>query len=378
MRPEQIARARELCAEWVSSGHTPAIVAHVARRGVVVLHEAFGVLRPDDDAPPVALDSIFPVMSVTKPITATLAMQLVEDGLLGLNRPVRDYLPEITGKGTEDVLVHHLLTHTGGYDDAVIIASHPDSWSDIESLEPAELQRRTLSAIYPAPLIAPPGEQMNYSACGFFLIGEIVERASGRPLKELMRKRLFDPLGMQDSHLVVPEGVRDRIVRREPGLPWTTPLGPIPPIDSRLNQALPSSQGGVYSTAGDLARFGQMVLDGGTFEGTRILGRAAVGEMTRNQTMGVPVQMLGASISESSYGYGWFVCSDERWKYWDGSLKSPGEFHHQGAGGALLWIDPAKQIVGVYLSVDTGITPDLEPLWNADLFENVIASAVAD
>jgi CubicO group peptidase (beta-lactamase class C family) len=145
-----------------------------------------------------------------------------------------------------------------------------------------------------------------------------------------------------------------------------------------LNQALPSSQGGVYSTAGDLARFGQMVLDGGTFEGTRILGRAAVGEMTRNQTLGVPVQALGASMPKSSYGYGWFVSSEERWKYWDGSLKSPGEFHHQGAGGALLWIDPAKQIVGVYLSVDTGITPDLEPLWNADLFANVIASAVAD
>jgi CubicO group peptidase (beta-lactamase class C family) len=87
---------------------------------------------------------------------------------------------------------------------------------------------------------------------------------------------------------------------------------------------------------------------------------------------------MGISHSEASYGYGWFIRSNEKWKYWDGSLQSLGEFHHQGAGGSLLWVDPPKEIVGVYLSVDTGITPSLEPLWNADLFQNVIASAVAD
>jgi CubicO group peptidase (beta-lactamase class C family) len=353
-------------------------VTLVARRGVVVLHEAFGALRPGEDAPPAERDTIFPVMSITKPIAATIAMQLVEDGILGLNRPARDYVPELVGEGTEEVLVHHLLTHTAGYDDFGFFVAHAADYAEIDKLEPDELQRMLLDAIYGMALSTAPGEEMNYSATGFFLLGEVVERARGRPLAELMQERLFDPLGMKDSYLVVPESVRDRIIRRTPGLPWTAPLGPIPGIDSRINEAMPSSQGGVYSTAPDLARFSQMLLDGGSYEGTRILGRTAVSEMTRNQTLGMPVQMLGAVNRESSYGYGWFVSSDEKWKYWDGSLQSRGEFHHQGAGGSLIFIDPPKQIVAVYLSVDTAMTPDLEPLWNADLFQNIIASAVAD
>src|SRR2546427_302487 len=123
MLPDRIDRARDLCASWVKSGHTPAIVALVARRGVIVLHDAFGKLRPGDNSPPVRLDTVFPTMSITKPMVATLVMQLVEDGLLGLNRPIRDYLPEVTGKGTEEVLVHHVLTFSAGWDEFALITS---------------------------------------------------------------------------------------------------------------------------------------------------------------------------------------------------------------------------------------------------------------
>jgi CubicO group peptidase (beta-lactamase class C family) len=191
MLPERIDRARDLCAGWVKSGHTPAIVALVARRGVIVLHEAFGKLRPEDDSPPVRLDTIWPVMSVTKPMTATIIMQLVEDGLLGLNRPVRDYLPEVTGEGTEDVLVHQLLTHTAGYDDFTFLAAHADEFAGIDRMTPDELRRTIGAMIREAPLDKPPGEVMNYSATGYFLLGEIIERVSGRSLEALMQERLF-------------------------------------------------------------------------------------------------------------------------------------------------------------------------------------------
>jgi CubicO group peptidase (beta-lactamase class C family) len=378
MLPEQIDRARDLCAGWVKSGHTPAIVALAARRGVIVLHEAFGMLRPEDDSPPVQLDTIWPVMSITKPMTATIVLCLVEDGLLGLNRPVRDYIPEVTGEGTEDVLVHHLLTHTAGYDDFTFLAANADVFADIDRMTPDELRRTITALIFDSPLDKAPGEAMNYSATGFFLLGEIVERVSGRSLEELMQERLFDPLGMKDSSLVLPEALRDRVVKRPPHLPWAQPMGPVPGIDSRINETSPSAQGGVFSTARDVAVFGQTFLNGGTYESARILSRPAVTEMTRNQIQDIPVEGMGISHSEASYGYGWFIRSNEKWKYWDGSLQSLGEFHHQGAGGSLLWVDPPKEIVGVYLSVDTGITPSLEPLWNADLFQNVIASAVAD
>src|SRR2546428_12890858 len=100
--PERVAHARDLCARWVEEGHTPTLAVCVARRGVIVLHEAFGVLGPGSDSPPLERDALFAVCSVTKPITATLIMQLVEDGLLGLNRPAKDYLPEISGDGTDE------------------------------------------------------------------------------------------------------------------------------------------------------------------------------------------------------------------------------------------------------------------------------------
>ena len=114
MLPERIDRVRDLAAGWIKQGYTPALSVLVARRGVIVLHEGFGVLGPQEGAPPLPRDAVFPVMSVTKSITGTLLMCLVEDGLVGVNRPAAEYLPEFTGKWKDQVLVHHLLTHCWG------------------------------------------------------------------------------------------------------------------------------------------------------------------------------------------------------------------------------------------------------------------------
>jgi CubicO group peptidase (beta-lactamase class C family) len=375
MLPDRIDRARDLCAGWVKSGHTPAIVTLVARRGVIVLHDAFGKLRPGDDSPLVQIDTVFPTMSITKPMVATLVMQLVEDGLLGLNRPIRDYMPEVTGKGTEEVLVHHVLTFTPGWDEFALIMAFISERADLADRSSAEVHRAMVDLIARAPLSRPPGAQMDYAFLCYELLKDLVERVSGRTFGELIHERIFNPLGMRDSYVVVPESVRSRIVKRPPDAPWNQPMGPLMnPIDSR------QSEGGnsVFSTARDVAVFGQMFLNGGTYAGARILSRPAVMAMTRNQTPGIPVIRWPNIRKEASYGYGWFVRSHEKWKYWDGSLQSYGEFHHQGAGGVLLWVDPRDEIVGVYFNVDLAQTPDLEPLWNADLFQNVISSAVAD
>src|SRR5262245_53811234 len=101
MSPERVARLPRLCAGWVVQGLTPALQVAVARRGVLVLHEAWGRLGPEPDAPPLGVDSIFAIASLTKPITAAAVLCLVEDGLLGLNRPVQEYVPEFAGEGKE-------------------------------------------------------------------------------------------------------------------------------------------------------------------------------------------------------------------------------------------------------------------------------------
>jgi len=112
MSAQRVRHVVDLAEGWVAQGVHPALVVLAARRGVIVLHEAFGRLMPQEDAPLTALDTLFPLTSLTKPVTATAAMILVEDGRLGPNRPVAEYIPEFTGEGKEKVLVHHLLTHT--------------------------------------------------------------------------------------------------------------------------------------------------------------------------------------------------------------------------------------------------------------------------
>src|SRR5215813_96417 len=188
---------------WVAQGITPALVLLVARRGVIVLHEAFGRLTPDDGAPPVKRDTIYPVTSLTKPITATAAMVLVEDGLLGLQRQVSDYIPEFSGDGKQAVMVHHLLTHTSGLRDQDVNAHAAKKRGVVASPPPEETQHPWINEYlflrYDAPLWKPPGVEMSYCNYNYNLLGEIVRRVSGQALADFARERIFEPLGMQDT-----------------------------------------------------------------------------------------------------------------------------------------------------------------------------------
>src|SRR5262245_5213775 len=162
---DRIGVVRRRCAEWVEAGETPAIVALLARRGVVVLHEAFGRLGPD--GPALRPDALFPVASISKVVTAAAALSLVEEGLVGLNRPVQEHLPELVGEGKEAVMVHHLLTHTSGMRDEDIEAQL-NAKSERGDLPPESVPS---GAIDPgvwvhwregpdAPLWKPSGEEM--------------------------------------------------------------------------------------------------------------------------------------------------------------------------------------------------------------------------
>jgi CubicO group peptidase (beta-lactamase class C family) len=387
MLPERVAHVRDLCARWVEEGHTPTLGVCVARRGVIVLHEAFGVLGPDPDSPPLAREALFPALSVTKAITATLAMQLVEDGLLGLNRPARDYLPEISGDGTEEILVHHLLTHTSGYPfhtDPPFVEHLVKKFQDgFEApSRPAgqhPVIHQYLSLCWDLPRVSRVGEIMVYANHNYELLGEIVRRLSGRGLEELARKRIFDPLGMQDSYYVVPESESHRVVQRAPGLPLADPESDfMPGIGSRQWQETPYGGAGLFSTPFDMAVFGQTFLNGGRYGDARILSPAAVATMTRDQIPGLRARIVGKEEASASWGYGWMVASPTKWKYFDGSLQPLGTFGHPGAAGQMFWVDPEHELVGAYFEVATRVTPDWEFLWNFDLFQNAITAAVDD
>jgi serine-type D-Ala-D-Ala carboxypeptidase len=386
MLPERVAYARDLCARWVTGGHTPTLGVCVARRGVIVLHEAFGVLGPGPDSPPLTRDALFPVVSMTKPVTATLAMQLVEDGLLGLNRPAVDYLPELTGDGVGDMLVHHLLTHTTGYpwhtDPPMLEHAARKREAGFEPPPCPEDQHpaihRWLSLFWDAPRVAGAGEVMIYSDHNYELLGEIVRRLSGRPLEEQARQRIFTPLGMNASCYVVPESASHRVVQRAPGLPLADPDNPRFNLGSRQRQATPYAGSGLATTPLDMTVFGQAFLNGGSYGDVRILSPAAVAAMTRDQIPGLRARLIGKEVEHASYGYGWLVASPGKWKYFEGSLHPLGTFSHPGAGGSMLWIDRDHELIGTYFEVTTRVTKDYEFRWNFDLFQNVITAAVAD
>ncbi len=116
MSSARLHRVAQLAGSWVAQGMTPALVVLIARRGIIVLHEAFGRLDPASDSS-LPLDAVFPLGLITKAISAATTLALVEDGILGLNRAITDYLPELVGEGKEAVMVHHLMTHTSGFRD---------------------------------------------------------------------------------------------------------------------------------------------------------------------------------------------------------------------------------------------------------------------
>jgi CubicO group peptidase (beta-lactamase class C family) len=127
-----------------------------------------------------------------------------------------------------------------------------------------------------------------------------------------------------------------------------------------------------------MAIFGQMILNRGTYGGSRILAPATVAAMTRDQVPGIKAQFFDTLMAHASWGYGWQIESPSKWPYFHGSLQSLGTLNHPGAGGAVLWIDPARDLVGTYFEVTTRLTERFEQLWSFDLFQNVITSAVED
>jgi CubicO group peptidase (beta-lactamase class C family) len=376
MSPQRIARVAQLAERWVSDGVHPALIVLVARRGVIVLHEAYGRLGPGPDSAPLSPDAISPLASLTKPITATAVMQLVEDGVLGLNRPVQDYVPEFAGVGKEQVMVHHLLTHTSGLNDAEL-----DAYVANKTVAPVLLteQRVTappsvqeyLDARYDGPLWKPAGAEMAYCGMNYALLGELVRRLSGRSLAQFARERIFGPLGMADTDYVLPDSRVHRLMRRPPGAPFQY-------LNDLESLRIGSATGSVTSTALDMATFGQMFLNRGEYSGAQVLSPATVTEMTRNQIPGIGTTFAdGKYYAEASWGYGWSVHGDGKWQYFDGSLYSPRAFRHSGASGVYLWVDPVYEIVGVYFSVYLEM-PVLVRKWCVDLFVNAVTAAALE
>lgn len=343
-RPEldsaRLDRAFELVARHAASGRTTFASLAVVRSDGLVRSAAYLGDGPVDPAPRTA------IASITKPITATATLQLVEDGALVLTEPISTYLPEFRppppaaagGDGgvpdtePEQITAWHVLTHTSGMSDATdeyLLTAPPTKEAMVERLSHERLRFR-------------PGSAYAYTSDSFYLLAEIIERLSGDPYPEYLERRIFGPLGMRattfDPSSPGPAGLRLEGEIGPPDVPHELVIGYF------VSLAMPG--GGLWSTAEDVAAFGRAMLSGGTIDGTRILGRPFVELMTRLHT--AAVRELGTR-REPGYGLGWGRPGLGR-----GSPASRSAFGHTGASGSELIVDPEHDLVVVYLRNDWG------------------------
>lgn len=328
--PARLQRAYAILQRWVDTDRVPAAALCVGRNGRIVQPRLLGRQRPEADAPPLREDAQFLIASITKPVTATAVMLLVERGQLALHDRVAEYVPAFAQNGKEDVRIIHLLTHTSGLPDMLP--------SNLE----LRRQHRPFAAFVEATCRLrgeyAAGTRVAYQSMGSAMLAEVVHQVSGKSIREYLREEVFLPLGMNDSALGLEPPRQDRVARvRLPrdqmGTDWNW--------NSPYWLAFGAPWGGMTTTPSDLARLCLMMLGGGAWGGVRVLSAATVRAMTANQLATLP-QVPEEDRRARPWGLGWRL-------QWPGSptsfgdLVGPRAYGHWGATGTLCWIDPETQ-----------------------------------
>jgi CubicO group peptidase (beta-lactamase class C family) len=374
MNSELLARIPVRMKEFVDAGKTAGIVTLVARHGHVASLEAVG-FQDVERKTPMQADSIFRIMSVTKPITCAGVMTLVDEGRLSLLDPVEQFVPEFKGvkvnlcgtrvgydcqpvPSTRPMNVLDLMTHTSGLGER-------GSARGGSAAPPNSLAEMMASAASHATLLFQPGTAWNYSNFGIGLLGRIIEVVSGRPYDQFMAERIFQPLGMKDTFYDVPTDKASRVATV-----YSYDEGKLTPLRPALAGAkIPSPDSGLLSTASDLARFNQMMLNKGALNGKRVLSSAAIEAMTTSQTG----DLKAGYAPGVGQGYGYEVVREPLGMY---RYTSIGTFEKAGVYRTYVWVDPAKDLVGIILMQRNtgGASADLAE--EVDIFMAMTAVAV--
>lgn len=335
--------------DWCLTRKIPAASMIAGRSDRLTAPLFFGHQTPYENSPPLRDDSIFLIASITKPVVAMGIMKLVERGELLLSDRVSQIIPEFGKIKNYSVTVRHLLTHTSGLPDML-----PNNIELRRNHTPFE---GFISEICKTKLLYDPGKSTRYQSMGYALLGEIIQRITGKSYSQYLREEFFLPLGMNDTELGAPdswyEGENPKINR----LAWTNPPKEFVDSDdwgwnSRYWLQLGAPWGGLLTTPGDLARYCQMMLQKGTLNGTRILGEATVETATQNH---LPYSKITSEETRRLFpwGLGWRMS-------WPGSsrnmgdLLSPTAYGHWGATGTVLWIEPEKDCFALVLTTQPG------------------------
>ena len=329
---------------YVKNHELAGAVVLVASKNKVLSLDAIGYADIAANKP-MKTDDLFWIASMSKPIAATALMMLVDEGKVGLDEPVQTYLPQfapkiMTSDGTHvrlgppqrPVTVRSLLSHTGG------VAFRSSLETPTLDLFPLAVRVESYSL---EPLLSQPGTEWAYSNAGINTVAHIIEVISGMSYESFLQERLFKPLGMKDTTFWPTEAQLARLAKAyKPtddgnGLEETAITQLSYPLSDRTHR-YPMPAGGLFSTAMDLVRFCQMLLNGGVYDGHRYLTEASIHEMTTNQVSEVSRKSIKGPGEVNGYGLGWFT-------------SATGAFGHQGAYATSMRIDPEKGLITIWL-----------------------------
>lgn len=324
----------------------PGIVAMVATPDAVLYRAAFGEAKPGQ---PMAIDSVFRIFSMTKPVTTVAAMQLVERGKLSLDAPVERYLPELAGlkiltgfgpdqqplltPSNRQPTLRQLLSHTAGYGYGIwdaLLGQYPDM------------------GFLKAPLLFEPGTRWQYGT-NIDVVGKVVETVSRKNLEDYFQANIFAPLDIRETAFLPTVGLHARIVSRYDRQPDGTAKESPQPVPASVT---PRGGGGLFGTAADYVRFMQMVLRGG--EG--VLSKRSIGEMRRNQIGALNVRLMKSNNPTFSRDFGFHIEAGDKFAlgfqinpvaYGGGRAKN--SMAWAGALNTFFWIDPETKLCAVIL-----------------------------
>lgn len=365
MSSDRLARLGEVLGADVEAGRIPGAVILVMRHGKIAYFETFGSENPRTAAA-MRKDSIFRIYSMTKPVVSVAVMMLWEEGRFDIDDPIAKYLPDlkdlkvaVVHKGTDgkssvelepakrQPTIQQLLEHTGGlsYD---ILPKSPDypvrqMYRDADIGNPDETLAELIAKIGRLPLASEPGAVWEYSR-SVDVLARLVEVVSKVPIDRFLETRIFAPLGMKDTGFWVPEEKVDRLA--EPFTNDPEPGNPVRLVEVTKPPKLLSGNYGLISTAEDYARFTQMLVNHGSFDGVSVLGPETVKYMTSDQigTVRGPLYLPGPGYG---FGLGFAVRLTIGQAPYPGS---EGDYSWGGAAGTVFWVDPKEDLTAVFMA----------------------------
>ncbi len=361
---ERLKRLNKVMNEYVEKGKLPGAVTLIARRGGIAHFETYGYMNIEENKK-MQKDTMFRIASMSKAITSVAVMILYEEGNFLLTDPVSKFIPEFENPqviqidpetnaeklvpARREITIRHLLNHTSGitYGDGPQAKYYKKTGMTV-GLTPTEgTIEQMIKKLAKLPLISHPGEEFHYGM-SVDVLGYFVEVVSGMKFDEFLRRRIFEPLEMNDTYLILPKGKLPRLAKTYQYKDGKMEESPID-LSYLTTQTYFSGGAGLVSTPRDYLKFAQMLLNNGRLGDVRILGRKTVELMTSNSIGDLFIwdSFEHNGIMGDKFGLG-FGIRTERGKY--DQVESLGMYGWDGAFYTRFWIDPKEQLVGIFMS----------------------------